>query len=689
MDYRPIVRERAQAMGIDPNLAEAVLVQESGGNPSAVSPAGAVGLMQLMPGTAKELGVDPRVPEQNIDGGLRYLKQQIDKFGVAGGLAAYNAGPGRVQRTGMQFDALPSETRNYVPSIMNRAALIAERSGGQAQPTQQRPTAMDIPTLLGGYQKATAANDTEAVAEIGGLIRQRYQDALSKAQAANDTEAVAEIQGAMQQFGAPAAPAATTQAAPAPAPATKPTPQPKKEEPRSVLRRVDDFVRGVADAVTFGYADEIAGKLDSLVGGGQSGKTNYKDAVAAQRQRDAEGGVERIAGQVTGSLAPTVGVVRAVPTASRLARAGAGAATGAIQGGLYGSGSAEEGQRLEGAATGAALGAATGGVLGGVLPATAGQKASSFIRGSGDDAAARLDAEIIADIKKIADSQSKRGNPVSAVDLNAVEGKYINEVNRAVTALGKVDKNFDAAPLRAALQDRRALTPDDLAPLRNSAAGNAVADAIEKAQRARSLTQAQQSTGGLMPLVREANRWFLPERVSTPLNAVLGGRQTREMAAQKALKQADTAQNVLESLGPSAATQSMSKLNTAVEQAMKSRQAQSAATQATKEAATDAAEQLRIRNLQLGVRSNPGFQPENLQITGGTRGTLQYYGRLADSKELAKGLRMIEKTDPYLAPYIKQVQQNKNVPNKEILLGLTDRLKLLRDEGVLKPYIKQ
>lgn len=370
-----------------------------------------------------------------------------------------------------------------------------------------------------------------------------------------------------------AAPVAAPQAAKAP------TPEKKAAEPRSVMRRVDDFVRGVADTVTFGYADEIAGKLDSLVGGGQSGKTNYKDAVTAQRQRDSEGGVERIAGQVTGALAPTVGVIRSVPTASRLARGAAGAGTGAIQGGLYGSGSAEEGKRLEGAATGAAIGAAAGGVLGTVLPATRGQKAATFIRGSGDEAAARLDAEIITDIKKIADSQTKRGNPVSTIDLNAVEGKYINDVNQAINALSKVSKDFDAGPLRAAIQNRRALTPEELAPLRGNAAGNAVADAIEKAQRARSLTQAAQSSGGIMPLVREANRWFLPERVSTPLNAVLGGRQTREMAAQRALKQADTAEGILQRLGPSQATQSAKELAELVSKAQASRQAQVAAGQ--------------------------------------------------------------------------------------------------------------
>ena len=373
----------------------------------------------------------------------------------------------------------------------------------------------------------------------------------------------------------PAAPA-TSQAAPKAA--TAPTPEKKKDEPRSVMRRVDDFVRGIADTVTFGYADEFAAKMDALVGGGQSGKKTYDAAVKDQRERDTQGGYERVAGQVTGAFVPgaaAVGAVRAVPTAGRLARAGAGAVTGAIQGGLYGSGSAEEGQRLEGAAKGASIGAATGGILGGLLPASQSQKAGSFIKNSGDDAAARMDAEIITDIKKIADSSTKRGNPISTIDLNAVENKYINEVNRSINALGKVEKNFDAGPLRAALQDRRALTPDDLSPLRNSAAGNAVADAIEKAQRARSLTQAAQSSGGLMPLIREGVDFLpIPAAVNRGLKAALGGRQTREVAAQKVLKQAGTAENVLQRLGPSQASRSAMELADLVSKAQTTRKVQ-------------------------------------------------------------------------------------------------------------------
>ena len=92
--------------------------QELGGDPDAVSPAGAVGLMQLMPGTAKELGVaNSRDPGENIRGGARYLRQQLDTFGgdVTKALAAYNAGPGAVQKYG----GVPpyAETQQYVRSI--------------------------------------------------------------------------------------------------------------------------------------------------------------------------------------------------------------------------------------------------------------------------------------------------------------------------------------------------------------------------------------------------------------------------------------------------------------------------------------------------------------------------------------------------------------------------------------------
>ena len=88
--------------------------QESGFNPNAKSSAGAIGLFQLMPGTAKSLGVNPYNPAQNIDGGLRYLKAQVERFNsVKLALAAFNAGPGAAQRA---LNSYP-ETMHYVKTI--------------------------------------------------------------------------------------------------------------------------------------------------------------------------------------------------------------------------------------------------------------------------------------------------------------------------------------------------------------------------------------------------------------------------------------------------------------------------------------------------------------------------------------------------------------------------------------------
>lgn len=119
-DIVNLLDQAAARYGVPPDLAVAVAQQESGGNPHAVSSAGAQGVMQLMPATAAALGVsNPYDPAQNIDAGVRFLSQLLGQFGdVALALAAYNWGPGNVSKHG--YDNWPSETVNYVSSILGR-----------------------------------------------------------------------------------------------------------------------------------------------------------------------------------------------------------------------------------------------------------------------------------------------------------------------------------------------------------------------------------------------------------------------------------------------------------------------------------------------------------------------------------------------------------------------------------------
>ncbi len=116
--WEPVVAPIAQKYGLEPEFVLKVIEAESGGNPQAVSPKGAIGLMQLMPATARALGVsDPFDPVQNIEGGVRYLRHLIDRFGdLRLALAAYNAGPGNVQRYG-GIPPFP-ETQQYVKKIL-------------------------------------------------------------------------------------------------------------------------------------------------------------------------------------------------------------------------------------------------------------------------------------------------------------------------------------------------------------------------------------------------------------------------------------------------------------------------------------------------------------------------------------------------------------------------------------------
>jgi soluble lytic murein transglycosylase-like protein len=155
--YDAQITAAATKYGIDPALLKGLIRQESNFNASAQSGAGAQGLTQLMPGTASALGVDPSDPAQAIEGGAKYLKQQLDRFGgdPSKALAAYNAGPGAVTKYG----GVPpyAETQNYVQKVLGYAAEYAAPAAAATSAIPVSTTPVSPASLL-----ASTADDTSS-----------------------------------------------------------------------------------------------------------------------------------------------------------------------------------------------------------------------------------------------------------------------------------------------------------------------------------------------------------------------------------------------------------------------------------------------------------------------------------------------------------------------------------------------
>jgi hypothetical protein len=129
----PLIRHHADQQGIRPDLVRAVIQVESGFNPRAVSPKGAMGLMQLMPATAAQFGViDPFNPIENIRAGVRYLRQLLDRYNKNEqlALAAYNAGPKAVDKYGSKIPPY-KETQNYVQKISDIRGTVRNAPSSQ------------------------------------------------------------------------------------------------------------------------------------------------------------------------------------------------------------------------------------------------------------------------------------------------------------------------------------------------------------------------------------------------------------------------------------------------------------------------------------------------------------------------------------------------------------------------------
>lgn len=178
-EYDAIFEAAAKEWNVHPQLLRAIAQQESGGNPRAVSRAGATGVMQIMPATGKELGVtDLTDPTQSIYGGAKYLSQMLDRYQRPElALAAYNAGPGRVDAFIAGRGQLPNETQAYVPAVTGHyrrmTQTVADRrpapemsvddfikatKGGQGAPTD---TGMSVADFLRATKGETTAQPTE------------------------------------------------------------------------------------------------------------------------------------------------------------------------------------------------------------------------------------------------------------------------------------------------------------------------------------------------------------------------------------------------------------------------------------------------------------------------------------------------------------------------------------------------
>lgn len=184
--WRVRAREVARVHGLDPDVFERLIRQESGFDPTAVSRAGAIGLTQLMPATAQDLGVDPRDPEQNLRGGARFLRQMLDRYGgdyrIA--LAAYNAGPGNVDRYG----GVPpfEETQLYLERVLPRGTTKT-----LARVVAQEGTEMESDTTAARPLRRNDAAVAELRTEmqrIRGDMRKAEQRVESLTAQADETE---------------------------------------------------------------------------------------------------------------------------------------------------------------------------------------------------------------------------------------------------------------------------------------------------------------------------------------------------------------------------------------------------------------------------------------------------------------------------------------------------------------------
>ena len=178
--FAGIVDSAARRHGVDPDLVHAVIAVESGYRANAQSPAGAQGLMQLMPGTQHDLGVSNAFdPRENVDAGVAYLRRLTDEFGTVLALAAYNAGPGAVRR----YNGIPpyEETRAYVHAVLGRSRPAADAQAAEEHdPSGDRAHATAEADLPEDPGEQRLQDDHLAADGAAGLVPHALDEALDR-----------------------------------------------------------------------------------------------------------------------------------------------------------------------------------------------------------------------------------------------------------------------------------------------------------------------------------------------------------------------------------------------------------------------------------------------------------------------------------------------------------------------------
>lgn len=647
----------------------------------------------------------------------------------------------------------PRQSREFVMSALNNESpsAVPERS---------------IEDIQRAYEKAKAAGATASVERIGNLLNARYESAIQKATEAGRPDAVERIKatrdriigagavtpqaaqepavgaeatlGTPQQDGQPPEPSErdmggippTSQPAPMYAGTTSSFTTPVETQGGAVLttRRkgiaggkqvmpedslgmtlanaVDPFVRGVADTLTFGYADELAAKADSALGINTADPTKpflmkqtEQQALDAQRARDEQGGVPRIVGQVGGALIPTGSVIRGIDSLNRLGRAGYGALSGGTQGFLYGTGSSTGtswGERAEDGLPGALWGAGLGGGLGALLPGTKGQNIYSFKKGAGSEEAARRKAEATIDFKEVANNPNLTrkvadGEADIATALrNERAGKPLNDLKLALErvepdVLKKVD-------VESVLNATKTVTPTELEKIRGTTAGDALADAIEKYQYTRALTAPTEASNNILA---KGLRLGIEKTPALALSAAgysaagpvgllagLAGMGNQNLAgwAQRLTGKASIpqsirklssdknvriAQDVLDELGPSTPSTGVTNFMDKARKLEQTQAAKAAVAPMEQQAAATVERELLNKTLQDQAALSQGLGGRGSPISGAYTNFLEFTG--LNNNQAIPILRKLSKesSDTELGIAAKQLLKSEDVANKD------------------------